>query len=172
MAKKFLFLLFFTCFSAVPFSAARATDLGFCAGALFPYSQFQDLADTGFSVGYHAKVHAYEVFNYGMAINYGNVKGDYGVEFQEIDIYPFIDWMFYRRETVDFFTRGGIGLFHWESDGIWWLGSQGNGMITTFGVGCKTKSNFELTASITKLYADFDVDYFTVRLGYNFTIED
>jgi len=162
----------FLCITASPAATSFAADLGFSAGALLPISNFEDAADPGFGVGYHVKMNVYEAFNYGMALNYGNAEGDGGVDFQEIDLYPFIDWIFYRGKHVYFFTRGGIGLFHWESDGIWYLDEEGNGIVTTFGVGCNITRRFELLANITKLYADFDVDYVLVRLGYNFDIGD
>jgi hypothetical protein len=148
------------------------TDLGFSAGALFPYRQFKDLADIGFSAGYHVKVNVYKAFNYGLAVNYGTAQGNNRVDFWAVDIYPFIDWIFFRTKHADFFTRGGIGLFHWESDNIWWLDSEGNGIVTTFGAGCNLYDNFEILANITKYYADFDVDCFLVRLGYSFDLGD
>lgn len=170
MPKNLFLVLMFICFSAAPITAAHATDIGLSAGALFPMSNFEDAADTGYSLGYHIKMNVYEAFNYGLAVNYGNASGDFGVEFQEIDIYPFIDWIFYRNKQFYGFTRGGIGLFHWESDKIWFLDDQGNGIVTTLGVGCNIMGKVELLANVTKLYADFDVDCFLVRLGYNFDI--
>ncbi len=170
MAKKFFLFFFIACFFAFPLTGAHATDIGLSAGALLPYSQFQDVADTGFSLGYHAKTDVQEVFRYGMAVNYGSATGNRGVDFWEIDLYPFIDWVFLRTEHVDFFTRGGIGLFHWESDNIWWLDGSGFGMTTTFGAGCTITKNVEVLASVNKLYASFNVDYFLIRVGYNFDI--
>lgn len=170
MAKKRSLVVLLICFAFAPVIAAHATDLGLSAGALFPISNFEDAANSGFSVGYHVKRNVYQAFNYGFAINYGSAKGDHGVDFQEIDIYPFIDWIFYRNKRFYAFTRGGIGLFHWESDNIWYLDNQGNGMITTLGVGCNIMGRVELLANVTKLYADFDVDCVLVRLGYIFDI--
>ena len=172
MAKKYFLFFFLMYFIAVPPTYTHAADLGLSAGALFPFSNFEDFADPGFVVGYHVKMNVYEAFNYGLAVNYGNAKGDNGVDFQEIDIYPFIDWIFYRGKNIYFFTRGGIGLFHWESDNIWWLDSEGNGIISTFGAGCRINKKFEVLANITKLYADLNIDCFIIRMGYNFDIGD
>jgi hypothetical protein len=172
MIKKFLFLVLFVCFSVIPLSIAQASDIGINAGVLLPSNKFNNHADTGFTLGTDIKLDVYETFHYGLALNYKSADGNNGVDFWEVDLYPFVDWIFFRKNNYDIFARAGIGLSHWESDGIWWLDGQGNGVTTTFGLGCKTAQNFEILASFTKLYADFDVDYFLIRLGYNFDLKD
>ncbi len=172
MAKKHFIFVILTCFTLTIQTVTYATDLGINAGALLPVSKFNHVAETGFSLGTDIKLDVYENFYYGLALNFGSADENNGVEFWEIDLYPFIDWFFFHKNNYNVFFRGGIGLSHWESDGIWWLDDQGNGITTTFGLGCKTPGNFEILASFTKLYADFDVDYFLIRLGYNFDIGD
>ncbi len=172
MAKKFLLFTILTCVTALSGADTHATNLGINAGVLLPADKFNDHADTGFSIGTDIKLDVYETFHYGLALNYKSAEGNNGVDFWEVDLYPFVDWIFFRKNNYDVFARAGIGLSHWESDGIWWLGDQGNDVTTTFGLGCKTAQNFEVLASYTKLYADFDVDYFLIRLGYNFDLTD
>ncbi|MBC2716421.1 MAG: hypothetical protein HF978_14040 [Desulfobacteraceae bacterium] len=172
MAKKYFLLIILSCFIGLTQTDTHATDLGINAGVLLPADKFNHAADTGFGIGSQIKLHVFEDFYYGLAVNYGSAKGNNGVDFWEVDLYPFVDWIFFRPKKTDVFVRGGIGLSHWESDGIWWLDDEGNGVAVTFGMGCKTAKNLEVTACFTKLYADFDVDYFTIKLGYNFYIGD
>ncbi len=172
MAKKFLLFAILTCLTALSGADTHATNLGINAGVLLPSGKFNNHADTGFTLGTDIKLDVYETLHYGLALNYKSADGNNGVDFWQIDLYPFVDWVLFRNNNYDIFTRAGIGLSHWESNGIWWLDDRGYDVTVTFGLGCKTARNFEIFACFTNLYADFDVDYYHIRLGYHFDIED
>jgi hypothetical protein len=169
-AKKFLLFVILTCAAALSAADTHATNLGINAGVLLPSNKFNNFADTGFTLGTDIKLDVYETLHYGLALNYNSANGNNGVDFWEIDLYPFFDWILFRKNNYDIFTRAGIGLSYWESDGIWWLDDRGYGVTVTLGLGCKIARNFDIFASFTNLYADFDVNYFLIRLGYNFDL--
>lgn len=171
LRKCFLFVVL-TFIIAIPVTDTHATDAGINAGVLMPASKFNHFTNTGYTLGTESRLHVSENLYYGLAINFGAADGSNGVDFWEVDLCPFIDWYIFRRNDFGFFTRGGLGLSHWESDGIWWLDDKGTDVITTIGLGCQMYEKIEILASFTKLYAEFDVDYFQVKVGYVFEIDD
>lgn len=170
MKQKYFVLILFACLTAFPQAGLCETELGINAGTFLPFADFGNITDSGYCIGSHLRNQVYENSAWGVSLNYGTTKGDHGADYWGIDIYPFLDWFFYRSDKIDMFGRAGIGISHWESKKIWWLDDKDTSVIVSFGIGCVFMDNVELLATVNNIYADFDIQYFTVSLGYNFDI--